>query len=221
MESATRTALEKISQTTVTHREMLRDAIISSLQLASEVLVKYSAQAINEWIGPDLVMLGRFEQLFQLASHHERCIQNGALVTLKQKMHVREYQESLLKAEVISLIRSLSESENPEAISFVAFALHSLAPTLARHRHISELLHYMAHEEPGIQGGASSAIIEIANGSEDEKKQLLDADVLERLIGSHDRLGTAELRLICAIIPPLASGYILAKRAKFILALVE
>jgi hypothetical protein len=194
---------------------------MEGLQLASDNLVKFSAQAIQEWIGPDLVQLNKLEQLFHLASHHDRRIQDVALLSLKKKLDNREYQNSLEKAAIVPLIRSLSESDNPEAIDFVASVLRLLALTLASHGHVGDIFHHLTHREPSIQAGASAAIVAIANSSEVDRQLLLDENVLERLTGRFERLGSTELGLTGMIIPPLTPGYFRADRAKFILALIE
>jgi hypothetical protein len=213
--------LDRISQATIDHRKTLRNAVVACLQLASDNLVKFAVQAIKEWIGPDFVQLNNFQQLFQLASHHDRRVQNGSLHSLKQKMGNREYQKSLEKTDIVPFIQSLSDSDNPEAISFVASALRSLALSLAGNGHVNEILRQLNHEESSIQESASTAIIAIANGSEAEKQLLLDEDVLERLAGNHERLGLTELRLLSAIIHPLSFEYVHADKARFILSLVE
>jgi hypothetical protein len=123
VESATRAALASISYKNIEYRETLRKAILDHLLLASDILVEYTVQAIQDWIGPDLAQLNDFATFFDLVSHSDRRIQTGALFSLKQRISNREYQESLEKANVVFLIRSLaSNGDNPEAISFVAFA---------------------------------------------------------------------------------------------------
>jgi len=196
---------------------------MEGLLLASDNLIEYSVKAIQEWVGPDLAQLNDFEKLFQLVSHSDTRIQHAALFALKQKLHDREYQESLEKAEVVPIIRSLSESEpdNAEAISFVAVALRSLGPTLARHGHVDEILFYLTHAEPSIQDGAFAAIQAIAKSSENERQCLLNAGVLERLIGGHELLHPIQLQLTSTIIPLLAFDYARTKKVAFILTLVE
>jgi len=219
VESATRAALASISYKNVEYRETLRKAILDRLLLASDILIEYTVQAIQDWIGPDLAQLNDFVTFFDLVSHSDRRIQTGALFSLKQRISNREYQESLEKANVVFLIRSLaSNGDNPEAISFVAFALPSLALTLAHNGHVDVIFQLLTHEEPQIRQGASAAIEGIANGSAHERNHLLDEDILERLVGS---LGQTELQLSSTIIPKLAQDYLRAGKVDLVITLVE
>jgi hypothetical protein len=214
--------LASISYTNIEYRETLRNVILDRLLLASDTLIEYTVQAIQDWIGPDLAQLNDFATFFDLVSHSDRRVQTGALFSLKQRISNREYQESLERANIVFLIRSLSSnSDNPEAISFVAFALPSLALTLAHNGHVDAILQLLTCDEPQIREGASAAIEVIANGSAHERKHLLDKDILERLIGSDERLGQTELRLSSTIIPKLALDYLHAGRVDLILTLVE
>jgi hypothetical protein len=216
-----RPALDRISLSTLGERAVLRIAILENLQLASENFVEYSVKAIREWIGPDLVQLNQFQRLFQLVSHPDMRVQNSALSSLKTCLQNREYQESLERAGIVPFIQSLSELDNPEAISFVAMAISCLGLTLARHGHVGELLSYLEHEDSSVQTGACTAIETIANGSADGRRQLLKDGVLEKLIGSSECLGPSELRLAASIIPKLAFEYVHAKRITVILTLAE
>lgn len=214
--------MASISYTNIEYRETLRNVILDRLLLASDTLIEYTVQAIQDWIGPDLAQLNDFATFFDLVSHSDRRVQTGALFSLKQRISNREYQESLERANIVFLIRSLSSnSDNPEAISFVAFALPSLALTLAHNGHVDAILQLLTCDEPQIREGASAAIEVIANGSAHERKHLLDKDILERLIGSDERLGQTELRLSSTIIPKLALDYLHAGRVDLILTLVE
>ena len=222
MESATRAALSSISYTNIEYRETLRHVILDHLVVASEAVIEFTACAVKDWIGPDLAQLNDFETFFDLVSHSNKRIQTAALSSLKQRMSEREYQESLERANIVFVIRSLSSnSNNPEAISFVAFALPTMALTLARNDHADLLLQLLACEEPRICEGSFAAIENIANGSIDDRKHLLDIDILERLIGSDERLGQTELQLLSTIIPRLALDYLHAGKVDFILGLVE
>jgi hypothetical protein len=119
-------------------------------------------------------------------------------------------------------LRSLeSNSDNPEAIGFVAFALPSLALTLARNGHVDVIVQFLTSDEPQIRQGASVSIEIIANGSVSERRYLLDADILERLIGSEERLGQTGLQLLSTIIPKLALDYLRAGKVDLILTLIE
>src|ERR1700733_182568 len=121
VESATRAALASISYKNIEYRETLQKAILDHLVLASDVLIEYTVQAIQDWIGPDLAQLNEFATFFDLVSHSDRRIQTGALFSLKQRISNREYTESLGKANVVFLIQSLaSRGDTPEAINFVA-----------------------------------------------------------------------------------------------------
>ena len=196
--------------------------MLDRLLLASDTLIEFTVQAIQDWIGPDLAQLNDFATFFDLVSHSDRRIQTGALFSLKQRISNREYQESLEKANVVFLIRSLaSNGDSPEAISFVAFALPSLALTLAHNGHVEAILQLLASDEPRIRQGASAAIESIANGSSHQRIHLLDEDILERLIGSDEHLGQTELQLCSAIIPKLALDYLRAGKVDFILTLIE
>jgi hypothetical protein len=104
----------------------------------------------------------------------------------------------------------------------VAFALPSLGLTLAYNGHVDVILQLLTCEEPQIRQGASAAIESIANGSTHERQHLLDADILERLIGGDAQsLGQTELQLSSTIIPKLALDYVRAGKVDLILTLVE
>jgi len=222
VESATRAALSSISYTNIEYRETLRNVILDRLVVASDAVIEFTACAIKDWIGLDLARLNDFETFFDLVSHSNKPIQTAALSSLKQRMSEREYQESLARANIVFVIRSLSSnSDNPEAISFVAYALPTMALTLAHNNHVDVVLQLLACEQPQIREGASAAIENIANGSVNDRKHLLDVDILERLIGSDERLGQTELQLSSTIIPKLALDYLRAGKADFILGLVD
>lgn len=189
--------------------------------LASDSLIKMTVQAIQDWIGPDLSQLNDFVTLFDLVSDSNKHIQTAALYSLKQGISNPSYQESLERANIDFLIRSISSSDNPEAISFVAFALPSLALNLARNGHLNTILQFLTCEEPKIREGASAAIEAIANGSPTERQHLVEAEILERLIDSGDRLGQTELQISSVIIPKLAFDFINSGKINLILGLVE
>ena len=222
VESAARAALSSISYTNIEYRETLRNVILDRLVVASDVMIEYTAHAIKDWIGPDLSQLNNFQTFFDLVSHSNKSIQTAALSSLKQRMSEREYQESLERANIVFILRSLSSSsDNPEAISFVAFALPTMALSLAHNNHADVVLQLLACEEPQIREGATTAIENIANGSVDDRKHLLDVDVLERLIGSDERLGQTDLQVASTIIPKLSLDYLRVGKVDFILGLVE
>ena len=222
MESATRTALFSISYTNIEYRETLRKVILDRLVVASDPQIEFTALAIKGWIGPDLAQLNEFETFFDLVFHSNRSIQTAALSSLKQRMSEREYLESLERANIVFVLRSLSSSvDNREAISFVAFALPAMAITLAHNNHVDVVLQLLACGEQQIREGASTAIETIANGSASDRKYLLDVDILERLIGSEVPLGQMELQLLSTIIPKVSLDYLRAGKADFMLGLVE
>lgn len=214
--------MASISYTNIEYRETLRNVVLDRLLLASDALIEFTVQAIRDWIGPDLAQLNDFATFFDLVSHSDKRIQTAALFSLRQRIPNREYQESLERANIIFLIRSLSSNDdNPEAISFVAFALPSLALTLAHNGHVDDILLLLGSTEPQIRQGASAAIESIANGSVHERKHLLNADILERLIGSDERIGQTELQLCSTIIPKIALDYLRVGKVDLILTLVE
>jgi hypothetical protein len=223
VESSARTALASISYTNIEHRETLRNVVLGSLLVASDALIDYTVQAIQDWIGPDLAELNDLAAFFDLVSHPDKRIQAGALFSLKQKISNRDYQEVLERANVAALLLSLSSSNgNPEAINFVAFALPSLALSLAHNSHVDVILQLLSCEVQQIREGASAAVQIISNGSADERKNLVDADILERLIGNNERdLEQMELQLSSLLLLNLALDYLRAGKVDFILTLVE
>ena len=96
-----------------------------------------------------------------------------------------------------------------------------LALSLARNGHSSTLVDFLMHKEPKIREGAAAALEAIANGTAQERKQLIQAAVIERLIGNEDHLEQRPLHLLSSIIPKLADDYVKAGRMELILTLVE
>lgn len=96
-----------------------------------------------------------------------------------------------------------------------------MALTLAHNGHVDDILLLLGSTEPQIRQGASAAIESIANGSVHERKHLLNADILERLIGSDERIGQTELQLCSTIIPKIALDYLRVGKVDLILTLVE
>jgi hypothetical protein len=178
-------------------------------------------KAIQDWIGPDLAQLSDFTTFFSLISHSDRRIQIAALTSLRQKLSNPDHQESLEKANVVTMIRTLSDSDNPEAFNFIREALRVLALSLARNGHSSTLIDFLMHKEPKIREGAAAALEAIANGTAQQRKQLIQAAIIERLIGNEDRLEQTPLHLLSSIIPRLAIDYLKAGRMELILTLVE
>ena len=210
-----------ISSTNIESRETLRKVIVHRLALASDAFIEFAVRAIQEWIGPDLAKLNDIQTLFDLVSHADRRIQSSALFALKERLEDRGYQESLERANIIFLMRALANTDNPDAITWVAAALPSLGLTLARNGHVSEILQFLNYDEPKIRDGASGAIEAIASGSDRDRNYLMSEDVLERLLGGNQQLGPKELQLCTAVIPKLAVDYLHANKLDFIFALVE
>ena len=164
----------------------------------------------------DLAQLNDFTTFFSLISHSDRRIQTAALTTLRQKLPNSNHQESLEKANVIFVIWTLADSDNPEALNFVAAALPVLALSLARNGHCSTIMDLLMHREPKVQEGAAAALEIIANGSVLERKRLLEEDIIGKLISHDERLEQTQLRLLSSLIPKLVVDYL-----KVILELVE
>ena len=122
---------------------------------------------------------------------------------------------------MIFLIRTLIDSDNPEALNFVAAALEVLALELARNGHSSAIMDLLMHKEPKVQEGAAAALNIIANGPVLDRKRLLEQDIIGKLIGHDERLKQTQLRLLSSLIPKLAIDYLNAGRIELILKLVE
>lgn len=125
------------------------------------------------------------------------------------------------KANVIFMIRTLTDSDNPEALNFVMTALQTLALSLARNGHSSTIISLLRHNQPKVREGASAALDTIANGTGPERKQLLEENIIERLIGHEERLDQTQLHILSSIIPKLAIDYLNAGKTELILTLVE
>ena len=199
----------------------MRTVVLNRLTHPTEALIEYSTKAIRDWIGPDLAQLNDFTTFFSLTSHPDRRIQTAALTTLRQNLIHPNHQESLEKANVIFLIRTLTDSDNPEALNFVAAALEVLALALARNGHSSAIMDLLMHKEPKVQEGAAAALNIIANGPVLDRKRLLEQDIIGKLIGHDERLKQTQLRLLSSLIPKLAIDYLNAGRIELILKLVE
>jgi hypothetical protein len=213
--------LTTISNSNIDGRQTLRTVVLNRLLLPSEALVEYAKKAIQDWIGPDLAQLSDFTTFFSLISHSDQRIQTAALISLRQKISNLDNQVSLEQANVVMMIRTLSDSDNPEAFNFIMEALRVLALSLARNGHASILINLLMHKEPKVREGAAAALEAIANGSEPERKKLLEEAIIERLIGHEARLEQTPLHLVCSIIPKLAIDYLNAGRMELILTLVE
>jgi hypothetical protein len=218
---AVRPALDWIAATSLEDRSILRNALLENLQFASSNLVDYSAKAIRDWIGPDLVQLGQPQVLFHLTSHPDILLQNSAIFSLKQSVHSKDCHEILEREGIVPLLHSLLESGSAEAKDLVATTLRAMGMTLARHGHVDEIFSYLFHEDAAVQSGACAALESVANGTSEDRQFLLNEGILERLIRSSETLGPSELRLASIIIPKLALEYIRARKVTFILTLIE
>jgi hypothetical protein len=213
--------LTTISNSNIDGRQTLRIVVLNRLTHPTEALIEYSTKAIRDWVGPDLAQLNDFTTFFSLISHPDRRIQTAALTTLRQKLSNSNHQESLEKANVIFVIRTLTDSENPEALNFVAAALQVLALSLVRNGHCSTIMDLLMHKEPKVQEGAAAALEIIANGSALERKRLLEQDIIGKLICQEEHLEQTQLRLLSSVIPKLAIDYLNAGKMELILKLVE
>ena len=202
-----------ISNSNLDGRQTLRTVVLNRLTNPTEVLIEYSTKAIWDWIGPDLAQLNDFTTFFDIISHPDRRIQTAALTTLRQSLSNPNHQESLEKANVIFVIRTLTDSDNPEALNFVAAALQVLALPLARNGYSSTIMNFLMHNKPKVQEGAlaAAALEIIANGSEPERKRLLEQDIIGKLVGHDERLEHTQLRLLSSVIPKLAIDYVNAE----------
>lgn len=100
-------------------------------------------------------------------------------------------------------------------------ALPVLALSLARSGHSGTIIDLLMHKEPKVREGAAAALEAIAKGSGQERKQLLEEEIIERLIGHEERLEQTQLYLLSSIIPKLAIDYLNAGKIELILKLVE
>lgn len=220
VEHAARSALTTISNSGFDDRQTLRNVVLNCLQLPSEIQIQYAVKAIQDWIGPDLAQLNDFTTFFSLILHSDRRVQTAAMISLRQKLSNSDHQQSLEKADVVFLIRTLSDSDNSEALNFVMEALRVLALSLARNGHSSTIIALLMHKEPKVREGAAAALETIVNGSVQERKLLLEEDIIEKLI-NHECLDQMQLHLLSSIIPKLAIDYCNAGKMELILTLVE
>ena len=201
-------------------RQTLRTVVLSHLLLPSEALIGYSTKAIQDWIGPDLAQSNDFAAFFSLISHPHRRIQTASLISLRQKLSNSNYHESLEKANVIVMIRTLVDSDNPEALNFVMEALRVLGLSLARNGHSSTIISLLMHKEPKVRVGAAAALEAIASSAR-EGKLLVEEDIIGRLIDHEERLEQTQLDLLSSVIPKLAIGYLNIGKIGLILTLIE
>jgi hypothetical protein len=214
--------LTTISNSNLDGRQTLRTVVLKRLTHPSEALIEYSSKAIRDWIGSDLAQLNDFTTFFNtLIAHPDGRIQTAALTALRHQLSNPNHQESLEKANVIFLIRTLTDSDNPEAFNFVSTALQALALAFARNGHTSTIMDLLLHREPKVQEGAAAALEIIGNGPVLERKRLLEQDIIGKLIGHGERLEQTQLRLLSSLIPKLAIDYLDAGRIDLIFKLLE
>jgi hypothetical protein len=194
--------------------------MLDRLDLASDNLIEYLARSIVEWIGPDLIQLDEFEKIFQLVNHSNRRIQNAALLLLKQRVSNEKYHDSLAKSDIATLIQSLSNTNNVEAISFAALSIRHLALTLARRGQVRQFIQFLGHDVPDVRESASVAIQRIADGSEQDRRSLFNEEILEWLSSSVANSVT-QIQLSAYLIPKLAITYVHENKAQLIFAFVE
>jgi hypothetical protein len=220
VESVVRSALAGISSRNIDYRETLRGAMLDRLDLASDNQIEFLARSIVEWVGPDLIQLDKFEKIFQLVAHSNRRIQNAALLLLKQRVSNEKYHDSLAKADIATLIQSLSNAINVEAISFAALSIRHLALTLARRGQVRQFIQLLGHGVPDVRESASVAIQRIADGSEQDRRSLFNEEILEWL-SSGDASSATQIQLSAYLIPKLAITYVHEDKAQLIFNFVE
>jgi hypothetical protein len=221
VQQAARNALLTISNTNRGKRETLRTLVLNGLELPTEPLIDYAVKAIQDWIGPDLAHLNDFATFFGLLEHSDMRIQTAALISLKQRLPNAEYQESFEKANIIYTLHSLSSSNNPEGLNFLAFALPALAVSLARNGHASNIINFLMHKEPKVRDGAAAALEAICSGSPRDRKFLLEEDIIEKLVGHEDHLEQTQIQVLVSTVPLLALDYLEAGKVDVFLGLVE
>ena len=221
MQQAARNALLTISSTNCGNRETLRGLVLNRLELPTEPLIDYAVKAIQDWIGADLAHLNDFPTFFGLLEHSDRRIQTAALISLKQRLPNAGYEESLEKANIIHTLRSLSNSDNPEALNFVSVALRALALSLAQNGHASNIINLLEHKEPKVRDGAAAALEAISSGSPRDRKLLLEQDIIERLVGHEEHLEQTQIQVLASTVPLLALDYLDAGKVDVVFRLVE
>ncbi|KAG6832805.1 hypothetical protein H0H92_009424 [Tricholoma furcatifolium] len=205
----------------VDSRVILREAVLNRLQLPTEPLIEFATNAIQTWIGPDLILLNDFEELFELFFHSNLRIQSSALISLRQRLTNVAHQESLEKANITSILRSLSSSDNPEALTFVSVALRTLALILAQHGHVPVIIDFLDHKESKVREGAIAALEAIAGGPQQARATLVEEGILETLISRNEHMEQTHLDVMVSVIPKLAVDYLEAGRADLLLDLVD
>jgi hypothetical protein len=159
--------------------------------------------------------------LIQLASHTDRRIQTEVLFTLKQMINNGKHHDALVREGIVPAMQSLSSDNSHDVIDFVALALRSLALTMLRRGHMADILRFFSSDVVQLQEGAYTAVETIANGSERDRKVLLDEDIIERVTGDYDEMSLEILELAEIVIKKLVVDYIHVGRAHILIALVE
>ena len=221
MRDAARNALLAIANTSIGTRETLRAVILDRLEFPSDSLIDYAVKAIQDWLGPDLAHLNDFPKFFGLIEHANERIQTSALIALTQRLSNADYHESLEKANIMSLLRSLSNSNNSKAVDFVKVALPALALSLARNGHTSDIIDLVEHNQLKVREGAATAIETICRGPVLERKHLVEKDIIENLVARGDHLDKTQTHLLASIIPILVCDYLEAAKIDLIFPLVE
>ena len=210
-----------MSTRNITFRATLRNAVLDCLDQTSDPLVEFCAKAIKDWIGPDLAQSDQFAKLIQLASHTDRRIQTEVLFTLKQMVSNGKHHDALVRDGIVPAIQSLSSDNSHEVIGFVALALRSLAMTMLRRGHTADILRFFTSDVVQLREGSYIAVETIANGSERDRKVLLDEDIIERVTREYDEMSLATLKLAENVIKKLTSDYIRAGKIHILIPLIK
>lgn len=194
---------------------------MNRLILASDKMVDFAAQAISEWIGPDLIVLQAYPALFELAAHVDRRLQTRALMCLKQTMTNPAQYPALIQAGLISVIQTLSATDEPDATRFVIAALPALAVSAARAGSLGVIFHVLATGPPGVREAAAAGLQNIMRESVADRKILIDDNVLEKLTGGADISSRVTNDLSTFAIARLTPDYVEADKINFVLTLIE
>jgi hypothetical protein len=202
-------------------RDTLRSAVLESLDQTSDPLIEFCAKAIKDWIGPDLAHSGEFAKLIQLASHTNRRIQTEVLFTLKQIISNGQHHDALVRDGIVPVIQSLSSDNTNEVAGFVTLALRALALTLVRRGHAVDVIRFASSDVVRLRGGGYAAVEVIANGLEQDRKCLVDQDIIERATGDHDEMSLATLKFAQTIIKKLSIDYVRGGKVHILIPLVK
>lgn len=219
--SAAALGLGSITHISQEHRATLRNVIIGRLHvLASDDLLAYIARVTPEWLGPDLLADGDFQSFFSLVMHKNRTVQSAAMLVLRDQLRHASFRQSLQKADFVSRLRKLVDSENSDVLEFVADSLATMALELARARQIPVILQFLTESEPVVRRGARDAICNIASAEAPDSGSLIQEGIIERLSGNQI-IEHVVLDVLDFTIPTLAIQYVTAGRVNAILSLVE